>query len=549
MLIQLEIKNFAIIEHSIINFDKGFNVLSGETGAGKSILFDAISSILGERTSKQSVRKDQDKAELKAVFLKTKKIEKIMKEKDINNEDDYFVVERIINKNGRSVAKLNGSIQTTQTIRDLCLHSVEICGQREHQELLKDENYLSFIDQNADEEQKSVLNNYKELYSEWKEVNKKLQTINSDEREKEQLLDLYRFQKEEIEMAQLSPNEDENLIEEKQLLSGFEKISHNLQKSLKSLEATDYIYEAKTELSSVSKFDKRIEILSDRLEKVYHELEDIKDEANDYINNVEYDESRLNEIMMRLEDINKLKRKYADTIEGILDHHQIITGKINNFENKEERTKELEQEKSRLELKMNALSNTLHNNRVKLGDKSQKAIITQIKELYMPDASLIFKFEKTDEFNASGKTKVSLLFNANKGEDLQPLSKVASGGELSRVLLAMKIADQENEKIPTVLFDEVDEGVGGEVGRIIGKKLEELGSNVQVICISHLPQVASRANHHFLIKKETKGERTISSIKKLGDKERKEEIARMIFGDEKNDVTIRQAEEMLKKES
>lgn len=547
MLIQLEIKNFAIIEHSIINFEQGFNVLSGETGAGKSILFDAISSILGERTSKNMIRKGKEKAELKAVFLKTEKMEALLASQGIEISDDYLIVERHINKSGRSVVKLNDSIQTTQTIKEICHELVEICGQREHQELLKEDRYVSYLDALGDDVHQETLRQYRTLYGEWKELTKQLDHLLSNEREKEQLLDLYRFQKQEIEEAKLSPGEDEKLEEEKKFLASFEKISHSVQKALKSLATVDALYDAKQELHHAAKYDENLSEMAERLEKAYYELDDIRGDVTAYIDHVEYDEARLNFIMMRLEEINKIKRKYADTIEGVFVYYDEIAEKISDVDNKEEKIETLKKNIKGIEQQMKASANTLHAGRARYARLEEEKILVELKELCMPDALLSFVLQESDHFTSEGTSQVSLWFNANKGEDLQPLAKVASGGEMSRVLLAMKIAGRQNESVPTILFDEVDEGVGGEVGRVIGNKLERLGNEVQVICISHLPQVAARGDIHFLIQKKTSEERTVSHVRKLSEAERKEEIARMIYGDEKNETTLKQAEEMLKK--
>lgn len=547
MLIQLEIKNFAIIEHSILNFEYGFNVLSGETGAGKSILFDAISSILGERTSKNMIRKGEEKATLKAVFLKTPALEHLLQAQGLVIQDDCVIVERQINKNGRSLVKLNGSIQTNQIIKEVCAELVEICGQREHQELLKEDRYVTHLDELGDEKHQQHLTQYRTLHGQWRDVGKQLERLLSNEREKEQLLDLYRFQKEEIEEAKLTIGEDEALEEEKKFLASFEKISVSVQKAVTALAVVETVYDAKQELAQAAKYDEKLNELTERLEKAYYEIDDIRSEVTAYIDNVEYDEARLNFVMFRLEEINKLKRKYADTIEGIFLYYEEITTKVGDFDHKEEKIQALENEKTQLEKQMMHIAEKLHASRQQIAKVEEEKILGELKELCMPDAVLLFKLQIAPTFLAEGVTHVSLWFNANKGEDLQPLAKVASGGEMSRVLLAMKIAGRQKEKIPTILFDEVDEGVGGEVGRVIGNKLERLGQEVQVICISHLPQVAARGDHHFLIQKKTDTKRTVSHVRKLTEQERKEEIARMIYGDEKNETTLKQAEEMLKK--
>lgn len=544
MLIQLEIKNFAIIEHSIIDFNHGFNVISGETGAGKSIILDALGAIIGERTSKNSVRKGEEKAELKAVFLKTPKLIHKLLEKNIEIEDDYIIIKRQISSNGRSIVKLNGSIQTTQVIKEVCEELVEICGQKDHLELLKEDKYLQMIDQLGDESHLPLLSEVKNLYSEWVETRKTLESLLSNEREKEQILDLYRFQLNEIDSMNLVIGEDETLQDEKKFLSSFEKIAKSVDVAINHLHAIDSIEEAKNALLMASKFDDKIREYVERLENVCIELKDIQSDVGYYIDSVEYDEARLNEIMFRLEQIHTLKRKYADSIEGILDFRNEIEQKLNDMDNKEEKVSQLQNRMKKIENKLLSLSNVLHQRRVDICQKHEKLINQKIKELCMPHAVFRFYCLLKEQFSLTGMTHVSILFNANKGEDLKPLSKVASGGELSRVLLALKMV-QNSKDVSTLIFDEIDEGIGGEVGRVIGERLRVLGSDVQVIVISHLPQVAAKANHHFLIQKQIEEERTISSVRKLSSEERIEEIARMIYGDEKNETTLKQAREMI----
>ncbi|MDA1674725.1 DNA repair protein RecN [Bacillus cereus group sp. TH152-1LC] len=547
MLIQIEIKDFAIIEHSIINFEDGFNVITGETGAGKSILFDALSSIIGERTSKSFVRKGRDKAELKAVFLKTEKMDKLLKERNIESPDDIVIIQRIISANGRSIAKINESIQSTQVIKDMCQDLIEICGQKAHLELLQEDKYLHWVDNHADKHHRDLLHTYQEKYSHYKELRKSIDDLMSKGREQEQLLDLYRFQQKEIEKMNLRIGEDDELEEELRFLNSFEQISSNAKSSIHSLSVIDEIYDAKESLLIASKYDEKLGALSERIESAYYELQDIKGEIESYVGSIEYDEERLNQVIYRLESIKQMKRKYADTIEGILAHLDDVSEKLDTFDNKEEYIIRMQKEEKIMRESLLVLAKELHENRKTIAKKLEINTLKELKELCMPDAVFMFNVETTEDLNEFGYSKVHILFNANKGEDAQALSKIASGGELSRVLLSMKIASNLSEEGKTIVFDEVDEGIGGEVGRHIGQKLYELGTHSQVIAISHLPQVASKGNQHFLIRKSVKDERTVSTVTKLSDEQRVLEIARMIFGDEKNEITIRQAEEMLKK--
>lgn len=546
MLLQLEIKNFAIIEHSIINFEKGFNVLTGETGAGKSILLDALSAILGERTSKEYIRRGEEKAELKAVFAKTPSIENKLREFEMEITDDIIILERQITKNGRSISKINGSIQTTQYMKDVSNCLIEICGQRDHQHLLKETYYLHLIDSLLGEEHEKEVKEYQEVYKKYKEVEEALNSLINKEREKEQLLDLYRFQKQEIEDANIKIGEEEEVENEKKVLASFEKISHSVGRTIQQLDIMEALYQAQRDLSEAARFEEKLGPFSERLEKVSIELEDIKTEIESYYESMEYDEYRLNELMNRLDVYKTIKRKYGDTIEDVLTYYEEISVKLDEIENKEEHMKRLEKEKGELLVSLTEKANALHIKRTNVAKTQGEKINQELKELCMPHSSLRFEVTKTSDFTLHGCSKVQLLFSANKGEDMKPLAKIASGGEMSRVLLAIKIATNV-EKEMALVFDEVDEGVGGEVGRIIGEKIAKLGHSVQTIVISHLPQVAAKADSHYLIQKEALEERTVSNVKQLTDEERKQEIARMIYGDEKNEITLKQAEEMLKK--
>ena len=544
---QLEIKNFAIIEHSIITFDETFNVLTGETGAGKSILLDALGAILGDRTSKDYIRKGEEKAELKAVFLCTEKINQKLRKKNIHVEDDVVIVRREIQKSGRSISKINGSIQTVQTIRDIFSDIIEIIGQRDHQQLLSESKYLELLDEKCDNEHQETLTTYQNLFREYQDVLSSLDSLENTQREQVQLLDLYRFQVQEIESAQLKEGEDAELEKEKAVLSNFSKIEKHVIEANQGFNALSVISDVERSIQDAARFDPKLSKLAERVTSVRHELDDIASEMNMYQDGFEYDEAKLDGIIYRLETINQLKRKYGVTIEDILVHYDEVSQKLDEVVNKDAHVERLKNEKNRLESKLSALASTLHTNREQTGVRLEKAILTELQELCMPDARLEFLLTQTDSFMSTGWTNVSLLFNANKGEDLKPLAKIASGGELSRVLLALKVSTSSSNEIESIVFDEVDEGVGGEVGLIIGKKLAHLGKYVQLIVISHLPQVAAKADTQFLIHKESNEERTYSTVKKLSEQERKLEIARMIYGDDKSETTLKQAEEMLKK--
>lgn len=546
MLLQLEIKDFAIIEHTLLDFEEGFGALTGETGSGKSILLDALTCILGDRASKSLIRKGSTKAYLKAVFLKTQTLSHKLNELNIVCNDDFLIVERELFASGKSFAKINGSLSTTQTIRDVCEDLIEICGQRDQQMLLKDSSYLFMLDEVCPEPFAEKRKQYVTLFSEFKEIEKKIEELQNDYRERERMLDLYSFHIKEIDKAALSVGEDSALEQERKFLSSFEKIFKNISSANQSLTSIDDLYQALNALQNAAKYDENITPFFERLEKAYFEIQDISSDLISYENNLSYDdEERLNEVNERLHLITSLKRKYADDIESILVYREEIFEKLDQIQNRDAHLETLSFRQKELEGQMNELCTYFDLMRRESAQRQECIISKELSELCMDGARVVFDIEYTNTFTSFGKNKVSLLFCANKGEDLKPISKIASGGELSRVLLAFKIAMQSKSGVSTLFFDEVDQGIGGEVGRHIGLKLRELATNVQVICISHLPQVASKASYHFVISKTTKGDRTVSSVNKLSSEERKFEIARMIYGDAIDSVTLEQAQVML----
>lgn len=546
MLMQLEIKNFAIIDHTIINFENGFNVLTGETGAGKSILLDSLSAVLGGRISKDVVRKEKDKSYIKAVFKKTPKLKEQLIKMNLNTEDDVVVIEKQINVNGRSLSKINNSIQTIQIVKELSSFLIEICGQRDHQDLLKENYYLFLLDKLSGEEHVENVKQYQEKFLKYKKIEEKINSLKEGKREQEQLLDLYKFQKKEIEEANLNEEEESLNEEELKTLQSFEKVSNLISEANNALSNIDYLYNGVKALESAGEYNQKFKELFERMEKAYYEIEDISSEVGNLKDDMFYDEERLNELIARKEVYKHMKRKYGDTIFEINELLKEITQKVDEVENKDEVLERLSGEKKEILKEMSLLANDISKKRKDTSKIQTQKINKEIHELCMPEANIEFFFSENENYNHYGFDKVILLFSANKGEDPKLISKVASGGELSRILLAIKIATKvDQEKV--YFFDEVDEGVGGEAGRVIGEKLLSLGSSAQIMAISHLPQVAAKGNIHFHIKKANDGERTFSKVHKLNEKERQQEIARMIYGENADDVTFKQAKKMLEK--
>lgn len=544
MLLQIQIENIAIIDSALIDFNQGYHVLTGETGAGKSIILDSLGLLTGDRAQKELIRKGEEQATVKGIIGITDENRSVVDSFIGAVEDDYLMIERVIYKDGKSVAKINGKIVPLKQLREIVLTTIEICGQKSHIDLMKEEYYRNLVDDYS-RENRSLLEKYQESYKEWKKKKKELEQWNKDDREQEQMFDLYQYQIQEIEEADLKEEEEEELEIEGKRLSSFEKLNELSQKAVNYLEEMQQWYVVENAVEMISEVEEGYDSLKERVLNVGSEIDDIRRDISRYHDTLEYDEGRLNDIVSREEEIKKIKRKYGNTVQDVLSYYQEIQDKMLQYERKEEVILQLQKEISALEDKMEKEASVLHKAREKTAKTLSENIEKELKELAMPHAEFFIDVQNTEAFNEYGKNDVQAYFNANKGEEKRHLNKIASGGEMARVLLAIKVVINEQNPGKTLIFDEVDEGIGGDVGRIIGEKMKRLGANNQVVVISHLPQVASKASHHFRIEKKVKNNRTFSTIEKLSDEERIQEIARMLYGDAANDVTLEQAKRML----
>lgn len=547
MLMQIEIRNIAIIDYALIDFNEGFHVMTGETGAGKSIILDSISLLAGERAQKELIRMGEEMASVKGVFSVNETNRGQIKKLIGSVEDDYLTVERILYKDGKSIAKINGKIEPLKTIKELVLFSLEICGQKSHIDLMKEAYYRELIDSIAPSSFQEQLEAYRKNYRLWKEKKKELENWRKNDREQEQMLDLYKYQLNEIEQAELTIGEDEALEVERKKLTSFEKLNASCQKALQVFEQLQDLYVVEEAVGMIATLETEFESLKERVQTVSTEIEDIHYEVRKYSDNLEYDEERLNHIIYRDEDIKKIKRKYGNTIEEVLHTYEEIKEKIEKYDRKEEVIVELTKEIQQLEKTLGEQSLVLHAERKVLAEETSKEIEKELHDLAMPHAEFSIRVAYQDEWNEYGKDEVLAYFNANKGEELRLLNKIASGGEMARVLLAIKVVVNEKSPGKTLIFDEVDEGIGGGVGLIIGDKMSKLGKQTQVIVISHLPQVAAKAISHYKIIKNVVDNRTFSTIEKMTEAERVEEISRMLYGSEADETTRIQATKMLKK--
>ncbi|ALC89999.1 DNA recombination protein RecN [Bacillus sp. FJAT-18017] len=553
MLTELSIKNFAIIEALSVSFEKGLTVLTGETGAGKSIIIDAIHLLVGGRGSSEFVRHGEEKAEIEGLFLLDDQnhpcIEKA-EEFGIEIEDSMVVIRRDIFLSGKSVCRVNGKLVTLSVLREIGGTLVDIHGQHEHQELMNDALHLPLLDQFGSNDIQPALDAYQSIYRQYEETLSKLRKLSENEQQMAHRLDLIQFQLEEINNAGLKENEDEELAEEKHRLGNFEKIYEAIQAAYTALKgdsrALDWAGEAMGSLEDAAALDTEYKEMAESVSNSYYALEDTASTLRNSLDTLEYDPQRLSEIEDRLTEINQLKRKYGRTIEEILAYQEKIKVEIDALQNKETHIGKLEKELSKLNGQLTNEAAKLTSLRKRWADRLTKLIHKELKDLYMAKTVFEIRFgRESQNFTRSGVDKVGFFISTNPGEPLKPLSKVASGGELSRIMLALKSIFSKHQGVTSIIFDEVDTGVSGRVAQSIAEKISRVASGSQVLCISHLPQVAAMADTHLFISKVTKGGRTKTSVVPLNEQQKVEEIGRMISGVEITDLTKEHAKELL----
>jgi DNA repair protein RecN (Recombination protein N) len=551
LLCELSIKNFAIIEALSVSFEKGLTVLSGETGAGKSIIIDAIHLLVGGRGSSEFVRHGEEKAEIEGLFQIDEKHPCMSKslEFGIEIEDGMVVLRRDIARSGKSVCRVNGKLVTISTLREIGSTLVDIHGQHEHQELMDETLHLSLLDQFGFNEISSSIAEYQTIFRRYEQTIKKLKHLNENEQQTAHRLDLIQFQLDEIQNAQLKLNEDEELFEEKQKLNNFEKIFDAVQSSYSALQeeqkGLDWIGMVMNNLEIAASLDSSYQTTFDAVSNCFYQLEDATQLLRSQLDNLEYDPHRLNVIEERLTEINQLKRKYGNSIVEILEYSSRIEEEIETLQNKETHIDQLEKDLTSLRKDLSLEAKQLTDIRMKWAEKLTKLIHKELKELYMAKTVFHIRFDSEGQYTKNGSDKVEFYLTTNPGEPLKPLSKIASGGELSRIMLALKSIFSKHQGVTSIIFDEVDTGVSGRVAQAIAEKIYKVATNSQVLCISHLPQVAAMADTHLFISKVTKGGRTKASVELLTEDKKIKEIARMISGVEITDLTKKHAEELL----
>jgi len=550
MLSALNIKNFAIIDDLQIEFSNGFNVLTGETGAGKSIIIDALGLLTGDRATPSLIKNGANRAFIEGTFfIKDNikiKIEEILEEE---LEENILIVSKDIYIDGRSISKINGRSITINILKEIMSLLVDIHSQHDNQYLLNSNNYLNLLDNFMDEEQLKVKNKFLNAYKVYLDIKKRYEDA-QNEKISEQEIEFMEYQNKEIESVDLKEDEIEQLQNEQKRINQFTQFAESINNTNELLGgengAIDQIYLAKKYLEKISE-DPIFSPYLERLDSLYYDLVDILESIKNDFDNMDIDENRINEINERIYKINNLKRKYGRTYQDIQNLYNENLRKIDLYNNHEQKLKELKEDYELIYSKTYQLGLELSQKRYEVATKIIKLVDLQLKDLYLSHSKFDISITKLENLTKNGIDKIDFLVSMNPGQPLRSISKVASGGEISRLMLGLKVVFTKLSSISTIVFDEVDTGVSGKVALAVGKKMSSLGEDNQVLCITHLAQVASFATKHYHVSKVIKNNDTFTKINLLTDEEHINEIAKLISGNEISEATIEAAKELIVK--
>lgn len=547
MLTSLKIENVAIIENASIEFGCGLNVMTGETGAGKSIVIDSINAILGERTSRELIRTGTDCAKVYAVFEEiSDTVKSELYESGIDYDDDVLIINRIINRDGKNTCRINGVPVTVSMLKSIGKELINIHGQHDNQTLLSPESHCTFVDSFAGDGE--LIENYRNVYSELCKVRSELKNLTVNESEKAQKIDLLTYQIDELEKSDIKIGEREELQARKNLISNSQKVIDYLNGAYNALKADgaalDCVNTAESEIGKAAVF---LEAMNDTAQKIIdlkYELEDVAETVRDNLNGLDYDESELDEIDERLDLLYRLSRKYGETEEDMIEYLENAKSELDKICFSDERVKELQQLETELLQKAQNLAARLTLTRIEAGEQLSKAIRSELEFLDMPNVEFIVNRIETP-LTKNGQDEIEFLISPNAGEEPKPLAKIASGGELSRIMLAIRNVLAGLDEVGTMIFDEIDTGVSGRAAQKIALKLRSVSNGRQVICVTHLAQIAAQGDVHLYISKSVKDGKTYTNIRSLLDDDRVTEIARIMGGMEITQLQLESAKEML----
>lgn len=540
MISTLHIKNIGIIDDLSIDLNEGLNVLTGKTGAGKTLIIDSLGIISGGRFSKEMIRKGETNSFVEICMYEPE---------NENSIDGNIIVSREINSNGKNMCKINGRMVTVNELKNFMSKFIEIHGQNDNQSLLDNKFHLKYLDGFIGDKITDIKKQYKEKYEKYLEIKQELKNNYGDEKERERKLDLLRYQFNEIEEANLKVKEEDNLEEKRKLMINSEKISKNLNEADIAIgeNSIDSINTAIRALEKIENIDKKYEDISSNLKNIYYELQEISRDISEHKEDVYFDEEERNEVEERLDLIYNLKRKYGNDVQEILNYKDEIEAEINHIENLDEYNNKLKKELKQLKEEMTKLAEKMHELRNEYGKVLSININKVLEDLEMKNANINIHVDYNEEdFFENGKDIVEFYITTNLGEDEKQLAKIASGGEMSRIMLAIKKVLADTDKMPVLIFDEIDTGISGKAAGAVAEKLNGISKNHQVLCISHLPSIAAIADYNYFISKKVVENRTNTNIRLLNEKETLEEIARISSG-EINEATIQYAMQLRNK--
>ena len=552
MLIQLNIKNFALIEEIKVEFAEGFNILSGETGAGKSILIDAIDYVLGGKFSKSLIRTGEEKTFVEAVFsIDNELVKGELDELDIEYED-IIIISREYTLSGKSIIKVNGRSLIIAQLKKIREKILDIHGQHQNQTLLDRQSHIIYLDNFIGDKIKEPLKKFSELKERLSEIKSKILKINGNE-DREKLIDYTKFQIDDITKGNLRVGEEEELKEEFNYLSNAEKINNSLKVSCELLnyreDGNSVVESLSKVISELSSVEKNSQIIGEKkaiIEEAYYNIEEVSRELRDIQEDTVYDENKLEKINGRIYEINGYKKKYGNTIEEVIEYLNKLKENYNELVNASEILKELEEEENKVLSEMKKIGNTLHEIRKEFSEKLKSSLLKELSYVGLEKSTMEIQVKLCENYNERGFDEVCFLISTNTGEPVKPLEKVLSGGELSRIMLAFKCVFADKDGISTLIFDEIDTGVSGAVAQRIGEKMYQVSLTHQVLCITHLPQIAILSDYHYFVSKSIKDNKTYTSIKILNKDEKINQVATMLGGNEVTKATYENVKEMLK---
>ena len=542
MISTLHIKNVGIIDDISIDFNEGLNILTGETGAGKTLIIDSIEIISGGRFSKEMIRKGETNSFVEICMYEPE---------NENSIDGNIIVSREINSNGKNMCKINGRMVTVNELKSFMSKYIEIHGQNDNQSLLDNRFHLRYLDGYVGEKLTNIKNEYKEKYQRYLEIKKELKANYGDEKERERKLDLLKYQVNEIEQANLKEDEEEQLEEKRKIMLNSEKISNNLNEADIAIgeNSIDNLNIAIRALEKIENIDNVYEKISSDLKNIYYELQEISRDISNYKEDVYFDEEERNEIEERIDLIYSLKRKYGNNVKEIINYKNEIQEEIEHIENLDQYINKLKKDLKQIKEEIEKIAQKISKLRNEKAKILSNNINNVLEELEMKNAKINIHVDYNEtEFFENGKDEVEFYIRTNLGEDEKPLAKIASGGEMSRIMLAIKKVLADTDKMPVLIFDEIDTGISGKAANSVAEKLNGISKNHQVLCISHLPSIAAIADYNYFISKKVVEDRTNTNIKLLNEKETIEEIARISSG-EINEATIQYATQLRNKKA